>query len=152
MLIYARVVQELERVYSHEDATSTERPYVFVAWAMPSLSGLRVVLPGEDASALRVQVGGGPKPPTQKEQKGEERHDDYYANVGDAIRTLREDVPTLFTSKLNCAPFSWCLLHAKLLQFKLTPARIRDSATGVPVPTEFTLVKSGGKGWWMLVS
>jgi hypothetical protein len=103
-------LQELERVYSHQDATSTECPDEFVAWAFLSLSGLRVVLAGEDASVLRVQVGGGPKPPTQKKQKGEERHDDYYANVGDAIRTLREDVPTLFTSKLNCAPpLSWYL-------------------------------------------
>ena len=48
---------------------------------------------------LRIQVGGGPEPPKQRE----ERSDDYYANVGDAIRTLREDVPDLFKSDLNCA-------------------------------------------------
>jgi hypothetical protein len=52
-------------------------------------------------SHLRVQVGGGPEPPKQKERH--EKADDFYANVGDAIRTLREDVPTCLRRELNCA-------------------------------------------------
>jgi hypothetical protein len=32
-----------------------------------------------------------------------EKSPDYYANVGDAIRTLREDIPLLFERELNCA-------------------------------------------------
>jgi hypothetical protein len=51
----------------------------------------------------QVQVGGGPEPP--KSRQREDRQDDFYANVGDAIRTLREDVPTLFSKELNCAPY-----------------------------------------------
>ena len=30
------------------------------------------------------------------------RSPDYFANVGDAIRTLREDIPKLFDKDLNC--------------------------------------------------
>jgi hypothetical protein len=37
-------------------------------------------------------------PPDQREKSP-----DYYANVGDAIRTLREDIPLLFERDLNCA-------------------------------------------------
>lgn len=48
---------------------------------------------------LQVQVGGKPEPPKQRH----ERHDDFYANVGTAIRTLREDVPVLFVRDMDCA-------------------------------------------------
>ena len=41
------------------------------------------------------------KPPKSKSQ---EKSPDYYANVGDAIRTLREDIPKLFEDDLNCKP------------------------------------------------
>ncbi len=34
--------------------------------------------------------------------KNKERTPDYFANVGDAIRTLREDIPSLFYRDLNC--------------------------------------------------
>jgi hypothetical protein len=74
---------------------------------MPSLMAARYVQLFPDYSglgaldALKVQVGGKPEPPKHKSR--EERHDDFYANVGDAIRTLREDVPTLFKRELNCA-------------------------------------------------
>lgn len=30
-----------------------------------------------------------------------DKHDDYYANMGDALRTLREDIPHLFRKELN---------------------------------------------------
>lgn len=35
-------------------------------------------------------------------QRNQQKHEDYYANVGDAIRTLREDIPLLFVKDLNC--------------------------------------------------
>lgn len=34
--------------------------------------------------------------------KSEDKKSDYFANVGDAIRTLRDDVPSLFERDLNC--------------------------------------------------
>lgn len=34
--------------------------------------------------------------------RNQERTPDYFANVGDAIRTLREDIPSLFEQELNC--------------------------------------------------
>lgn len=43
------------------------------------------------------------KPKTTPPTKGPgEKSPDYYANVGDAIRTLREDIPRLFEQDLNC--------------------------------------------------
>jgi len=36
-----------------------------------------------------------------------EKSPDYYANVGDAIRTLREDIPLLFERELNCEHHRW---------------------------------------------
>lgn len=43
------------------------------------------------------------KPKTTPPTKGPgEKSPDYYANVGDAIRTLRDDIPDLFTQDLNC--------------------------------------------------
>jgi len=44
---------------------------------------------------FEVQLNEPPAPPGQN-------HADYYANVGDAIRTLREDIPLLFNKDLNC--------------------------------------------------
>lgn len=44
------------------------------------------------------------KPPSQLQREDEERRkrQDYYANVGDAIRTLREETPLLFWRDLTC--------------------------------------------------
>lgn len=42
-----------------------------------------------------VQLNEPPAPPGQK-------HPDYYANVGTAIRTLRDDIPHLFYKDLDC--------------------------------------------------
>ena len=50
-----------------------------------------------EGALFAVQVGP-PAPPGQKGQK----HSDYYANVGDAIRTLRDDIPQLFAKDLDC--------------------------------------------------
>eukprot|EP00892_Ulva_mutabilis_P009650 jgi/Ulvmu1/7057/UM033_0117.1 len=43
-----------------------------------------------------VQLSGPPGPPKSKDKK-----EDFYANVGDAIRTLREDVPTCLKDDIN---------------------------------------------------
>lgn len=37
-----------------------------------------------------------------QQAESEQKHKDYYANVGDCIRTLREDIPMLFARDLNC--------------------------------------------------
>lgn len=34
--------------------------------------------------------------------KNQEKTGDYFANLGDAIRTLRDDIPSLFERDLNC--------------------------------------------------
>ncbi len=39
--------------------------------------------------------------PSQRE-KNQDRSPDYFANVGDAIRTLREDIPLLFEREISC--------------------------------------------------
>ena len=59
-----------------------------------------VICDGEDAvqplSLLSVQTN---EPPTSS---GREKHPDFYANVGNAIRTLREDIPLLFMKDMDC--------------------------------------------------
>jgi hypothetical protein len=68
--------------------------------------GQRYLLPPRNSAALetpvlrstgfQVQTNEPSSPP------GNEKQADYYANVGDAIRTLREDIPALFVKDLNC--------------------------------------------------
>lgn len=58
---------------------------------------------GGSSSQLGVQLN---DPPPRQQQPGgglggEERDKDFFANVGDAIRTLREDYPLLFAKELN---------------------------------------------------
>lgn len=92
-------LQELERAFSHHDASADSSApdgaaqLVFVPTASDPW-------PWPQTHVLQVQVGGGPEPPKQKDRQ--EKHDDFYANVGDAIRTLREDVPNCLRSDLNC--------------------------------------------------
>lgn len=52
---------------------------------------------GDLALATQQQQQQQRTPPDQREKSP-----DYYANVGDAIRTLREDIPLLFERELNC--------------------------------------------------
>jgi hypothetical protein len=40
--------------------------------------------------------------PPKHKNRNTERTPDYFANVGDAIRTLREEIPLLFQRDLNC--------------------------------------------------
>lgn len=68
-----------------------------------------------DADSLKVQLNEPPpRPPPQLQQGGGDSssgpggsgrdpdQQDFFANVGDAIRTLREDYPLLFVKDLNC--------------------------------------------------
>lgn len=40
--------------------------------------------------------------PQRTRNQDREKDPDYFANVGDAIRSLREDIPMLFQRELNC--------------------------------------------------
>lgn len=51
---------------------------------------------------LGVQLNEPPQREQEEEQDEEQRDKDFFANVGDAIRTLREDYPLLFMKDLNC--------------------------------------------------
>lgn len=67
---------------------------------------------------LRMAVMEKNESPASAKQAEEERRkrQDYYANVGDAIRTLREEIPRIFVQDLTCellphaAPLSGLLL------------------------------------------
>lgn len=98
-----------------------------VAVCLPPLVGAPMAAAGlRRAAALARQQpqlrplhhrGGGPAQPTsllqfreqsvfslqvdEPPQRNQQKHQDYYANVGDAIRTLREDIPLLFVKDLN---------------------------------------------------
>jgi hypothetical protein len=61
------------------------------------------------------------KPPKSKSQ---EKSPDYYANVGDAIRTLREDIPKLFEEDLNCKYLFLADGTAATIKNPLSAARI----------------------------
>lgn len=50
---------------------------------------------------LAVQLEESPSKLKQEEEERRKRQD-YYANVGDAIRTLREETPLLFWRDLTC--------------------------------------------------
>ena len=62
-------------------------------WPLPPLV---MHIEHDDQLTLHIQINEPPAPP------GKQKHPDYYANVGDAIRTLREDIPQLFVKDLNC--------------------------------------------------
>lgn len=62
-----------------------------------------VTTDGGEPPARRAALASGPPPQQQQTPPDQrERSPDYYANVGDAIRTLREDIPQLFDRELNC--------------------------------------------------
>eukprot|EP00245_Coleochaete_scutata_P007106 TRINITY_DN221_c0_g1_i1.p1 TRINITY_DN221_c0_g1~~TRINITY_DN221_c0_g1_i1.p1 ORF type:complete len:387 (-),score=64.94 TRINITY_DN221_c0_g1_i1:790-1950(-) len=48
---------------------------------------------------LPIQAQSSPPPPTQKQESAQK--DDYYINVGYAVRTLREEIPYMFYKKLT---------------------------------------------------
>lgn len=97
-------VQELERVYLEAefpilDDSSLELPSRRLSRRISDTEKrlLDLVFP--------VQLSGPPGPPQSKEKK-----EDFYANVGDAIRTLREDVPTCLKDDIRCAILEYNIL------------------------------------------
>lgn len=88
----------------------------------------RLVVVPVPTTVLQVQLGNGPEPPKQKQNK--ERHDDFYANVGDAIRTLRDDIPDLFRDDLNCAHPSASTPCSKSTR-RLHPVEIEAARLGI---------------------
>lgn len=80
-----------------------ERLYHNSADQEPTTTGRSNVDPVGLLPILHVQVD--QKPPSSNKNNqnhNTERSPDYFANVGDAIRTLREDIPALFDRELNC--------------------------------------------------
>lgn len=59
----------------------------------PKQQGLCIVAVEPEGSILQVSLN---------EKPNKVKSPDYYANVGDAIRALREDIPHLFERELDC--------------------------------------------------
>ena len=57
---------------------------------------------------LLVQLNDAPE--SIKEKEDRRKRQDFYANAGDAIRTLREDIPRLFMRDFTCALSAFNLL------------------------------------------
>lgn len=107
---YSNIRLTLERLYQISEATrdSSAALVPFSSLWMPGLFLITV----DD------------KPPRQKNK---EKCPDYYANVGDAIRTLRDDIPHLFDEELNCKH-----LHAASTRDLGTPICMCTSVVGTP--------------------
>ena len=69
-----------------------------------------------------------PRPKSQKPDR-DPKGEDFYANVGYAIRTLREELPTLFQEDLTCEP----LIHLSALSSMRKPCFMEKSSSE-PVP------------------
>lgn len=63
---------------------------------LPPRNSAALETPVLRSTGFQVQTNEPSSPP------GNEKQADYYANVGDAIRTLRDDIPALFVKDLNC--------------------------------------------------
>lgn len=55
---------------------------------------------------LSVQLSTPPPRSSQTPGGGNGKNDDFYANVGNAIRTLREEIPLLFQQDFTCKLYS----------------------------------------------
>lgn len=71
---------------------------------VPQLSARSFVL--EATETKRTEFSTEPSSPGPENDKD----DDYYANMGDALRTLRDDIPHLFKKDLNCTKLCY---HSK---------------------------------------
>jgi hypothetical protein len=57
---------------------------------------------------LSVQLSTPPPRNPQTSGSGGGKDNEFYANVGNAIRTLREEIPLLFQQDFTCEPFIPC--------------------------------------------
>lgn len=113
----------IDEIYSSPTALPSERCSFSdpseVGTSLPVLQAGPIydaqTLMGMNATDFKVQLDESPPPP------GKERSPDYYANVGDAIRTLREDIPVLFYKELNCEWFLMPISPYSNGQMTVTP-------------------------------
>ena len=64
---------------------------------------------------LSVQLSTPPPRSSQSPGGGNGKNDEFYANVGNAIRTLREEIPLLFQQDFTCegASLTGCIRYRK---------------------------------------
>ncbi len=98
------VWQQLERLYA-SDHFPLSAPGPWRAGLPAAIdSGTLQYLLRPVGGLLQLAVKLEESPSSLKQQEEERRkRQDYYANVGDAIRTLREEIPLLFWHDLTCA-------------------------------------------------
>lgn len=53
--------------------------------------------------SLAVQLKSAPPKSPKSDGPGGQKNADFYANVGNAIRTLRQEIPLLFQEEFTCA-------------------------------------------------
>ena len=53
--------------------------------------------------SLAVQLKSAPPKNPKSDGPGGQKNGDFYANVGNAIRTLRQEIPLLFQEEFTCA-------------------------------------------------
>lgn len=112
--------QRLEALYASSDhfplfASNPWRAGLPAA-ITPGTLGEQLLRPVGGLLHLAVKLEESPSPSQLKEQEEERRkRQDYYANVGDAIRTLREEIPLLFFRDLTCeaCPSSHPCCHSR---------------------------------------
>ena len=74
-------------------------------WLSTSLAWHRSIAEQADTQ-LAVQLDD--PPDAVKEREERRKRQEFYANVGDAIRTLREEIPLLFVRDFTCeSPLAW---------------------------------------------
>jgi hypothetical protein len=83
-----------------------------------------------DALLRYYAVQSPPRPPT--ENRGE-KGPDFYTNAGDAIRTLRRELPNIFYEELSCKP-PLLFLSASRASNSQTNAAARNIRTQSPPP------------------
>ena len=100
-------------------------------WLSTSLAWHRS-LAEQAVTQLAVQLDD--PPDAVKEREERRKRQEFYANVGDAIRTLREEIPLLFVQDFTCeSPLSGCLRLTWTSHSPLTrPAHVALSSLGVP--------------------
>ena len=103
--------ERLEALYTSDQfPVSAPRPWRLGLPSPAESSALQQLLrPVGGLLHLAVQLEESPQK-LQQDQEERRKRQDYYANVGDAIRTLREETPLLFWRDLTCEQdvfFAW---------------------------------------------
>lgn len=93
-----QIRRQLEQLYQ------LEQPQPLLWYTSPLLQEIaRRGVSLEQAGLLPVQLCESPPEQSKlKDPDSKHKQEEYYANVGDAIRTLREETPFLFQQDLTC--------------------------------------------------